>query len=325
MVTRAIEEITQVIHTNVKSESNSSDLPHHVSSVHYVLSSPWVISQAKKISMSFKEDTAISRAYVAGIIWEERAKMTNNTIDDISVIEEKVFDVRLNGYSVSSWESKHTRELGISFVVSVAGNRMIDLFVKACENIVHNKKYVHFHSSLFLQHIGIQKISPNLSNYALIHIHGELTDIAIIHTRECSFFGSYPFGIRTIIRSIAKKTKTTDDVAESTLNLVMSGDTDVTKFKEETSIIENMKQGWIGELGKLLKTSSTLETVPSHVIISADIYEDFFFNSFKSAYPQSSLESLSFESIQSHVSYGTHAGHLRLTGVYVIAIHSLIK
>lgn len=325
MVIHATEEITRIMQANVKSEINSSDLPRHISSVHYVLSSPWVVSQAKKISMSFKDDTAISRAYVTGIIWEERKKMSTNAANDISVIEEKVFDVRLNGYSVNSWESKHTRELEIAFIVSIAGSRMIDRFIKSCDSIISNRKHVFFHSSLFLQHVGIQKILPNLSSYALLHIHGELTDIAIIHAGECTFFGSYPYGYRTMIRKLSKKTNTTNDVAESTLNLIMSGDIDTAKFKKEVDAIEDMKQNWIGELSKLIKTNPTLETIPSRVIISASTYEDFFFSSFKSGYPQSSPESLSIENIQSHVSYGANTDHLRLTGVYVTAIHSLIK
>ncbi len=322
---RGVEEIIQAVRANIQSGANSEELPRHVSSVHYVLSSPWVVSQAKTISTTFKTDTAISRAYITGMIWEERTKMTLNAADDTRVIEEKVFDVQLNGYSVSSWESKHTKELGISFVVSIAGGRMIDRFISACEGIVHHKDHIQFHSSLFLQHVGIQKIVPDPSNYALVHIHGELTDVAIIHAHSCSFFGSYPFGIQHIVRTIAKRTNTTEDAAESTLNLITKKDIDATKAKKEFAAIEEMKQGWVGEFKKLLKTSPTPEAVPVRVIISARSHEDFFVKSFRSAYPQSAPEVLSIESIIPHVAYGAHAEQLRLTGLYVMAIHSLLK
>jgi cell division ATPase FtsA len=259
------------------------------------------------------------------MIWEERAKMTANAADDIRVIEEKVFDVRLNGYSVASWESKHTKELGISFVVSIAGGRMIDRFIEVVEGLVHRKDHVQFHSSLFLQHVGIQKVLPDSSDYALIHIHGELTDVAIIHGHSCSFFGSYPFGIQHIIRTIAQETNTTEDAAESTLNLIVKGDIDPTQAKNESGIIEKMGQAWIAELKKLLTTSPTPEAVPSRVIISARSHEDFFVKSLKSAFPQSSPELLTIEKILPHVAYETHAEQLRITGLYIMAIHSLLK
>jgi cell division ATPase FtsA len=325
MALRGVEEIVQAVRANLQSEVNASELPHRISSVHFVLSSPWTVSQAKTISTSFKEDTAVSRAYVSGIIWEERSKMTSSAADDIRVIEEKVFDVRLNGYSVASWESRHTKELGVSFVVSIAGGRMIDKFIESVESIVRHKDHIQFHSSLFLQHLSIQKIVPNVSDYALIHIHGELTDVAIIHAHSCSFFGSYPFGVQHIIRSIAKETNTSDDAAESTLNLVMKKDIDATQAKKESAAIVNMQQGWTGEFKKLLKTSSTPEAVPAKVIISARTHEDFFVESFKTAYPQSSPEILDIDQITPYVSYGTHAERLRLTGLYVLAVHSLVK
>jgi hypothetical protein len=229
MALQGVGEIVQAVRANLQAEQNAESLPRRVSAIHYVLSSPWVVSQAKTISMEFKEDTAISRAYITGMIWEERAKMTANAADDIRVIEEKVFDVRLNGYSVASWESKHTKELGISFVVSIAGGRMIDRFIEVVEGLVHRKDHVQFHSSLFLQHVGIQKVLPDSSDYALIHIHGELTDVAIIHGHSCSFFGSYPFGIQHIIRTIAQETNTTEDAARNmpcTSAMLLTGQTD---------------------------------------------------------------------------------------------------
>lgn len=323
MALRGVQEVVQAIRANLQAEQNAETLPRRISAIHYVLSSPWVVSQAKTISMTFKENIAISRAYITGLIWEERAKMTAKTGDDIRVIEEKVFDVRLNGYSVASWESKHTKELGVSFVVSIAGGRMIDRFIEAVESLVHRKDHVHFHSSLFLQHVGIQKIIPDSSDYALIHIHGELTDVAIIHGHSCSFFGSYPFGIQSMLRAIAEESKTTEDAAESILNLITKGDIDVNRAKNEAKAIEHMKQVWIEGLNTLLTTSPTPETVPIRVIISARSHEDFFVGSLRSAYPQSSPELLTIEEILPHVAYEPHAERLRVTGLYIMAIRGL--
>lgn len=322
---RAVDDIIGVMSANIHNDSNSEELPRNISSVHYVLSSPWVVSQAKTISTNFKEDTTISRAYVSGLIWEERAKMTTAQNDDIRIIEEKVFDVRLNGYSVASWESRHTRELGISFVVSIAGSRMIDCFIASCEPIIRHRDHIYFHSSLFLQHLGIQGVIPDISDYALVHIHGELTDVAIVHARSCSFFGSYPFGVNTVVRSVAHDTQTTEEMADSTLNLYIKGDIDDGRAKKESVAIDTMKQHWMDEFRTLLKTSPTPEAVPRKIVISARTHEDFFIAAFKAAYPQAITEVLALDNILEQVSYGTHAERLRTTGLYAIAIHSLAK
>ncbi len=327
MALKAIgETITETAkHVHVRSSASTEGIPNKISAVHYVLSSPWTISQAKTLKLSFKEDTHVSRAYIMGMILEERSKFGNAKTDDIRVVEEKVFDVRLNGYSVGSWESKHTRELEVSFVVSVAGGRMIDRFVEVCDHIVR-RDAVRFHSSLFLQHVAIEKVMPNYSNYALLHIHGELTDIAIIHSHSCIFFGSYPLGIHGIIRIIANKTKTDEQSAESTLTMSEQGHLDRVHAKKELAVIEDMNQSWVGEFRKLLKTNSISDRLPKHIIISARSHESFFMKCLKTVYPENSLELLTIESIIQHVKFdGTHTEQLRLTGLYVVAIHSLEK
>ncbi|MEN9524429.1 MAG: hypothetical protein RL536_498 [Candidatus Parcubacteria bacterium] len=298
------------------------NIPHKISKVHYVLSSPWIVSQAKTLKLTFPEPKKVNKSYILGLISDERSKLGGSNQDDIRVIEEKVFDVRLNEYSVQNWDGRKTTDLEVSFVVSVAGGRMIDRFTDNCDHLV-KRGSVQFHSSLFLQHLGIGKVMSDSSSYALLHVHGELTDIAIIRSNSCIFFGSYPFGTHSIMRTIARETKTDEQSAESTLTLSEKGQLDATHAQKELSIISDMEHGWIGELRKLLMTSSVLDSLPRHIIISAHSHEDFFIKSFNAAYPDHKLQILTMESIIPFVKFDSNAEQLRLTGLYVIAIHSL--
>ncbi|MDQ2932866.1 MAG: hypothetical protein M3Q80_00605 [bacterium] len=326
MALKGVHEVINEVLKHIHVRATTEEIPKKISKVHYVLSSPWVVSQAKILSVSFKKDTAINRPYILNLIAEERAKLISGQggaeTKDITIIEEKVFDVRLNGYSVASWDNQETKELEVSFVASLAGGRMVNRFVEACDHAVHRSK-VQLHSSLFLQHVGIQTIISDRSSYALIHVHGELTDVAIIHAHSCTFFGSYPFGIHTVVRTLAREANISEQSADSVLNMTMQGNLDELHAQKEDAIIENMKKGWISEFKKILKTSTTPNNVPHHVIISGASHEDFFVKSFLEEYPQTSLELLSLDSITPHIAYDSHAERLRLTGLYVIAISSI--
>lgn len=317
------EALRFISHTHSVNNINT-DLPRHISSVHYVLASPWVVSQAKTVTQTFKKQTSITRAYILKLIAEERARMNGKSDQHIRVIEEKVFDVRLNGYSVASWEGRNTMNLEVSFVSSFAGERMIDRFIEACEHIV-SRRSVSFHSSLFLQHTAIQKVVPERGTYALIHAHGELTDVAIMHNDSCIFFGSYPFGVHTIVRTVARELHVSEQTADSAINLLDQGTLDTARTKKQVAVIEHMSDGWIGEFRKLLRTNPSSSGVPHHAIISARSHEDFFIKSFKKAYPQSTASRLELDQIAHHVEYGPATDKLRLTGLYTIAIHSMEK
>jgi len=328
LVKTALHAINQTIqdalvHLHARRDQHY-DVPARIDAVHYVLSSPWIVSQAKTLSLNFDTHTVIDRARIQKIIADDRQGLISNTIEDVRVIEEKVFDVRLNGYSIPSWEGRTTDKLEVSFVTSVAGGRMIEHFIDACDAAVR-KSHVFFHSSLFLQHIGICKIFPEHSSYLLIHAHGELTDVAIVHANACVFSGSYPFGIHSIVRTVAREMKTDIYTAESMLNMFSEDKLDPTHAAKEATIIKNMGDGWIGEFRKLLKSSSIPHAVPRHIIISAHSHEDFFMKNFSRAYPSNSLELLTIEQVTPSVTYDVHVDKERLTGLYVIAIHSMEK
>lgn len=320
---RAIDDTIQdtLIHLHAR-RSGGQDIPHTISAVHYVLSSPWIISQAKTLAMSYDKRRIIDRAYINKLIADDRSKLVSDTVENVRIIEEKIFDVRLNGYSVPGWEGQSTDKLEVSFVASVAGGRMIDHFTRACDRAVHHG-HVYFHSSLFLQHLGLGAVIHDYSSYALIHVHGELTDVALVHADSCTFFGSYPFGINSIIRTIARETKTDDYTAESLLNMFTEDRLDPAHTEKELAIVRHMGDGWIGEFRKLLKASPTPDALPRHVIMSAHSHEDFFIKDFARAYPASSIELLTMDIISPLVAFDTYTERLRLTGVYVIAIHSI--
>lgn len=327
LVRSALQGVEKIVHEMAKHihiRSRAEEIPKKISSVHFVLSSPWVVSQAKTLKASFNQDTAINNAYIRDVISQERMNLSGNNKEDIRIVEEKVFDVRLNGYSVTSWKNIHTRALEISFVVSVAGGRMIDRFVRACDYMVHRDK-VYFHSSLFLQHLGIERVVPNSSSYTLLHIHGELTDVALVHNNSCTFFGSYPFGVQSIIRNISLETKTDEKAAESLLNIFVQGHLDSTHADNEMKIMKNMDERWINEFKKLVKTSSTPDIIPNHVLISAHSHQDFFEEIFEEAYPGKIIETLTIDRMTGQIIFDSHADRLLLPALYVIAINNLGK
>lgn len=315
----SIEDI--LIHMHAR-RSQDKDFPHRISHVHYVLSSPWILSQAKSLSLSFPEPTTIDRAYISKLIEQNRQKLVSDAVEEARVIEEKIFDIRLNGYSVANWNKKSTTQLEVSFVASVAGARMVEKLTDACRH-VGRRSHVSFHSSLFLQHIGMSSVARSLPSYGLVHIHGELTDVAIIHNGSCVFFGSYPFGIYSIIRTVSRETGMDPYTTESTLNLAAQGSLDPAHASKDAAIVTSVAARWASELRSLMKTSPTPDVMPSRVFLSAHSHEDLFMKQFVATYPGSKPQPLTHEDVATLVDYDPRTEKLRTTGLYAAAIHTL--
>jgi len=292
-----------------------------IEAVHYVLSSPWIVSQAKTLSLSFPEDTEITQSLVSDAINKEQMKLTPGAAPgSFEIVERKAFDVRLNGYSVSSWQGKQARTVEISCVISMAGSQIAERFRHACARAVKPSR-VSFHSSLLLQQMAISSVMPDRLSYTLIHIHGELTDVVVVEKGTCSFFGSYPSGVRTVIRKIAHTSKTEQQAAESLLTLYERSHLDGS-LDRTASFIEDIGKGWSIDLSRLLEKAGYSQPLPRDTIVSSRIHEGFFMRAFEAARPGSHTESLTTDELSSKVSYGPSVEHLRQAGLYAIALSS---
>jgi hypothetical protein len=320
----ALKEIMVGVHHFIQTESAKLHLPNKIREAHFALSSPWVISQAKTLSHTFKQEVQVTEKLILDIIKKERDTIIPSIVEGnkVDIIEEKISNVRLNGYVVQKWQGKRTHDLEVSFAVSVAGSNTAELFKSACTIVPRNK--IYFHSSLLLQYIAIQQLIPTRSAYTLVHVHGELTDIAVINHHSCIFFGSYPTGVYSIVRKVAKISKTDVEVADSALSMFAQNASDSAKASANAAAVEAGSELWTSELKKMFESVTPRIGLPAKTILCGHVHEDFFIKSLKKAYPHTQPELLTIEQIKHFVTYSASDEAIRLSGLYTMAIHSIL-
>jgi hypothetical protein len=321
MATRAVTDIAEAAHAFVRDTHGRDPLPAKIAAAHCVLASPWIVSRARTISQEFAKDTKITRAKVADIIKAERAQLASGDQNGLSSIEEKIFDVRLNGYSVSEWEGNLAKSLEVSFAISLAGTRMIERFTESAKRASPHAE-VRFHSSLLLQHAAIGIALPLNDPYILIHAHGELTDLVVADGHSCILFGSHPIGVRTIVRKIAHTLNLSDVTADSLLAMHENGKLDTAHDVAGKKAIAGASGAWINECSKLISLTPT-RFRPVQAIISARTHEQFFMDSFAGTYSSIKVHPLDADMLDKLASFDPHAEKLRLTILYAVAIARL--
>ncbi|MES2216351.1 MAG: hypothetical protein V4481_03575 [Patescibacteria group bacterium] len=323
----ALKEIMGNVYHFINLEVHKDKFPKKIKEAHFVLSSPWVISQAKTLTQKFEQNVQVSEKLILDLISKERtnflpeSELENNHVD---IIEQKIFNVRLNGYPVADWKDKKTKELEISFAVSVAGSNTEELFRDACTIVP--RSHVHFHSSLLLQHIALRQIMPHQAAYTLVHVHGELTDVAVVNRHSCIFFGSYPVGAFTVVRRIARESNTDLEVADSAVKLCADNCFDTTHGTgKDISAVQAGGEYWGREMQKMFATVQPPVGLPAHTILCGHVHESFFVESLKAAYPGTQIEMLTIEQIKPFVRYEAHEEPARLSGLYTMALYSIMR
>lgn len=293
-----------------------------IQDIHFVLSSPWITSQAHTIAVKKDKEDTVDEGFIKEVMEEERKKMFKND-SSLVVIEEKVFDIRLNGYSIEEWKDKKANVIEASYTSSYASRMVIDKFRDSVEHFVH-KSHIYFHSSLLLQYIGLKNIYNNEHmNYCIVYLHGELTDTVVVKNGSPTFFGSFPFGVQTLIRKIARNTKTDVGTAESMLSLFLGNHVDQENFASNAEIIKDVTNGWKKELTAILASQPEVNSSEFDIIVSSRTHEDYFISSIRQIYTKSRVQSLSTELVQSKVPFLNNVDHIRLLALYSSAIGTM--
>jgi hypothetical protein len=316
--THAIDAALKFLHSD-----KSIELPKDISSVHYVLSSPWILSEAKRLEVTFDEKKTVTEDLVRKMIRDEREKMSAGVraMGKTEEVEEKIFEVNINGYSVSHWQGKVADSLSISFVTSISGIKMVERFKEMCAHVARGRD-IHFHSSLLLQHIGMSRIFPDLDTYIIVHVHGEVTDVVEIKNHGCVFFCTYPVGTQTILRSLASYSRIGIKTAMSLLLLHSSGLVDK-KISETSNRIKITYELWTEELDKSLKMGPLHVDQPISMIVSTSERQNDFVRLLNRKYPQAQVEILNIDDILLHVNYDLLPERSVMLSLYAIATSSL--
>ncbi len=321
---KAIGTIASSAHTFIRDTQAhpTLQLPSHIGKVHCVLSSPWIVSQARSVYQKMEKETRITRSFVKNIIQKERRTMISSDSEMMVAIEEKIFDVRLNGYSIVEWENNKSDTFEVSFAISLAGKSTISRFTEECKKAGVTTTHIDFHSSLLLQHIAIDSTSLTVDPHILIHVHGELTDIVISTGETCILFGSHPMGVRTIIRQLAEKRSISTSEADSMVTLLEAKQLDPIHSTVDANALSEIVNIWIKKSTEIISLAPKTYQ-PLNIIISSRFHETLFKTAISSAYPSIKTDTLSSEHLYSLATFASQAEKLRLTILYMEAIHRL--
>jgi len=266
------------------------DIPAHIDEAHVVLSSPWVITQARSVSASFGREEQLSDSKIGTILATERASLMRSMQPGISLVEEKIFDIELDGSPVREWRGASAQRAEISYAVSLGQEAFIDGARETALQSAH-ARHVAFHSALLLQHIYLRQMPGTADmSYAIIHVHGELTDIAVIERGACAFFGSYPVGSGSIVRKLASLAEVSPRTAGSSLSLHSGRHLDPSYGLTTVRRVEAIGHEWADGLDKLIAAGEIYGGMPPQALLIADAHAGFFAESIRSEHPDAAID-----------------------------------
>jgi hypothetical protein len=306
-----------------------------LSRVHYILSSPWVLSSSKTLKIHFDKDTEITEKFVQNLLEEERMKIedkfkesnhnfsgqTFNT--DLVFIEHKIFEMKLNGYKVNKYDGRKASSLEISFAATLSSNRLINRINSEVKKILNLKK-IEYHSALLLNFIAMRLIVPEKNNFISIHVHNELTDVVVVKDGLASHLASFPFGTSTLLRKISAVLGESRETSESTLTLLFSDKLEASQAENLKNKIKPLIQHWYREYVKSIDYKDDNTFSPKTIYLSAHSHVEIFKRILKAN--NDSLDVIIFDitNTDMHVVFEKIGEYNQLIGMYALALKNMV-
>jgi hypothetical protein len=263
--------------------ANSVNIP--ISKIHVVFSSPWIISKTKTVKISYKKETEIAKADVDSIVDGERRELEqkflaehDNSLEfDLAFIEQKIFEVKLNGYPTVRFEGKKTSELEVSFAISISSKSILSHIEKTLEKSVRiPERNVECHSSLLLQYSALRAIVAGGSDYVAIHAHGEITDIIIVKNGLCAAMASFPAGTALLSKGSGAMLGQSRELTYSSLNLQSQNALHPAENRRVTAVADSSIDTWVEQLTETLATLGQMNSMPHRIYLLANEHYSHF-------------------------------------------------
>ncbi len=265
---KILKLISEVVEHLVKSANGRS-----IESISYILSSPWIFSQLKTVTINYEKETEINQGTIKKIVQDEFKNSTKTA--DTRPIEQKVFEIRLNGYPTVDFEGKMAHELRVSLSTSFSSSLFLDKVHSLVDLYLHIKNH-SVYSAILLQYTALRESLKNKNEFIYIHVHNELTDMIIVKDGLCKHIASFPFGIKTLLRKLASDTRESIESSDSLLSLYQGNKLNDSEKENIQRILTPLIKGWGDLCTKAFEGVFDITNLPTSLYLSTHSHFDLF-------------------------------------------------
>ena len=199
----------------------------------------------------------------------ELIKKEDTTKNNKVLLEKKIIDIQLNGYSVDNPYNKKANEIVISMFISYTEKTIIEKLKNIIHQIFHMRT-VYFHNTPLSLYSTVSMLFPKEENFTILNISGEVSDVITSVDRGLSQIISFPFGSNTFLRLLGGELGVYIREARGILGLYKNGElSDVAKEQVEKALLV-IRGMWKESLRHLIREGNFYGGFPPRIFMSGD-------------------------------------------------------
>jgi hypothetical protein len=250
--------------------------PHHIS---VILGAPWYAAQVRTVRKEQSAELPVTHRMISDFIAEETRKFQTEEIaryegvgEKVSMIEQELVRVSLNGYETNDPYGKRARVVELSLMLSLSP-KMVTEKIQSLVGEVFHRREVIFHSFLYASSIVSRDLFALHEHFLLVDISGEVTDIASVKNGALSHLLSFPVGHTMLLRSVAAKLSLSMEEARSLVALEASGKLEEKSRERLLPALASAEATWVQSLDAALFELAAGDLLLPHTVICISLPE----------------------------------------------------
>ncbi len=240
----------------------------HIKDALVILSSPWYVSETSIIKMKEQKPFIVTEKLLESSKENVVKAYRDAHKVDVSVLEQKMLQITLNGYQTSNPLKKQVTELDMSVFTSFARQSSLDEIRRTIETHF-NVQDIKTHSHSLAAFTLLRYSWKDLNHYILADITSELTELVVIKNGTLAESASFPKGKKYLRDIISETLGVSMEVATSFLNSYEKGVLEEGLSAKISTALEIARKGWIADFSEALSQLSSGASLPKQFFLFA--------------------------------------------------------
>lgn len=275
-VSDTLKSIENTINILKKADNHT---PKHLQ---ITLSSPWFVSQTRKIVFNKTTHFICSQKLVDELIEKEISFMMEHDMSRFGsmgkegmVIEKQISEIKLNGYTTDKPFGKKVQNMEVSLSVTVSPKAIInsfkDLFKKNYGSID-----INFTTTPYASYITIRDFIDSKKEMMIVDVGEETTDVAYIKNEVFLYQQSFPIGFYELNRKLSSENHGKIEETKALLQGFKLGKLSAQTTSNIQKTMDSFAESWGKAFIEHVSSSSFLLKIPEDIyIISAEPFSSF--------------------------------------------------
>ncbi len=258
--------------------------PHSkITHVQVSMTAPWSYTITKVIGYAKETEFEITEALLSSLIDAAQTKINEELKENelatdlgLAIMARATTDIHANDYKIEDPKGKRASSLTLTQVSAVAQTYLTDA-VRDIKNKVFKHANLEQFSFMLMFHCIIREFNNQLSEYCLVDITYEATEIGVVRGSILRYCTHTPIGISTLARTIVKVLDIPLAEAYSFLKEPYHTHAMSTLTESKRKAVEIVFDEYQNNLANLFKETGDTLSIPKIIFMHGDNQtEDFF-------------------------------------------------